>query len=117
MTATPLRLAREAAGITLPRMAEIIGYDKGNLSRVESGQVKTDRVVEWVATRYEIALGLAPRSLVEAVGTLPRTLQLVPSASPDTEGLPGSRRQRTLRLVGAPRAPRPAPLARQPTAA
>lgn len=74
MTATHLREAREAAGITLPRMAEIIGYDKGNLSRVEHGSAGA-RVTEWVASRYELALGAEPWSLVRDCGTLPATLR------------------------------------------
>lgn len=73
MSATHLRDAREAAEITLPRMAEIIGYDLGNLSRVERGQSGA-RVTEWVASRYELALGREPWSLVRECGTLPATL-------------------------------------------
>ena len=82
MSHEPLKEAREAQGITLPRMAEIIGMDKGNLSRVERGKASA-QTVERVANRYEIALNAEPRSLVRKCGTLPATLlELVKPATP-----------------------------------
>ena len=84
----PLREARETAGLSLPRMAELVGMDKGNLSKVENGHASAS-TIERVAARYEMALGITDRSLVRDCGTLPANLvKLLTAAIPGWLCLP-----------------------------
>lgn len=73
MADSPLRRARKSRNIGIRQMAETIGYDKGDLSRVER-EMDPPRTVEWLANRYEIVLGLERDSLLRECGTLPATL-------------------------------------------
>ena len=73
MSHEPLRQAREDANISLPRMADIIGMDKGNLSKVENGKASPS-TIERVAYRYQVALGITDHRLVRQCGTLPANL-------------------------------------------
>lgn len=84
----PLREAREDADISLSRMAQIIGMDKGNLSKVENGHASAS-TIERVAARYEMALGITDRRLVRDCGTLPANLvKLLTAAIPGWMCLP-----------------------------
>ncbi len=67
-----LREAREAAGVNLKDMASGIDYDTGNLSKVERGKLP---VPEYLWTRYELELELAPRSLLVKDDALPEGLR------------------------------------------
>ncbi len=82
MSHEPLRRARQEQGISLRRMAELLDEDRGNLSRAERGDASA-HTIERIASRYEMALNLEPRSLVRECGTLPANLlALVLSAIP-----------------------------------
>lgn len=66
-----LRKARQEAGIEhLERMADIIGMNKGNLSKVENGKCARTKLRE-VASLYELALGMDEYALWKRCGVYP----------------------------------------------
>jgi len=64
-----IRSARRAAGLTVDKLAELIGRDKSHLSRVEAGtRVAAEDMVEAIAGH----LGVPAASILIADGRLPR---------------------------------------------
>lgn len=55
MSKTPLRLAREARNLTLKQVADAVGTDGGNLSRVERGtQTPSKELTEALVKFYGV---------------------------------------------------------------
>ena len=58
-----LRERREAAGLTLAHMEHTIGYDRGNLSKLERGLIRALRDLDGVVAGYAKALDVHPTAL------------------------------------------------------